>query len=420
MCADAPREEKVRSHPQPSQALPASTDRLAAALRAIGHEERTTEELVALLKRYEAQARRMAPEGFDVRECVTGPILDAVFGRGHLFTKRLKSGLELSLRYSSKIARDFLLSDDPEPDHVWEPQTTRTLLELTRDARHVVIGGAYMGDQAVPVADRLRGRGTVHCFEPSPDSAGLLAENARQNKLHNVVINEIALWSDPRVRLALVGDDAHAAPQVAPDGLATTTLETYGDANGIAEIQLIMLDVEGGELAALQGGQRFLEQPADRAPHVIFEIHGAYTDWSAGITQTDIVRFLTTCGYRIFAIRDYQSNVAMNGSPIELVELDSIHTDGPTHGFNMLAIKRPDALDPTVFRRVRGVSPKLLFHRNPTLHAPLTMATGDVPSSRLEDNLSRGDAATNLAPSAESGSRHFSASQTRSSPPSEG
>lgn len=303
---------------------------------------------------------------------MTGPILDAAVGQGRRLVKRLESGLSLVFHYRSKIARDFLLSDEAVPDHAWEPQTTRTLLELGRDAREVVIGGAYFGDQAVPLAALLRGRGSVHCFELSAENADLLTRNARRAGLDNLIVNRLGLWSDARARLALEGEDAHAAPREAPEGFAATSLEAYAGAAGLNGIDLVMLDIEGGELHALQGGRRFLEQSPDQAPQLVFEIHGAYTDWSDGIAGTEVARFLLACGYTLFAIRDYQSNVAMRGRPVELVELDSIVTEGPTHGFNMLATKRPEALDPAVFRRVRGVSPKLLFHRDPALHAPLS------------------------------------------------
>jgi len=369
---DSPADEPAAAPSSPAPAASSTAEPLEEALRALGESDRSRQELIALLRRHEVRERAAAPSGFDLRERVSGPILDAAVGQGRRLVKRLESGLSLVFHYRSKIARDFLLSDAPAPDHVWEPQTTKTLLELGRDARQAVIGGAYFGDQAVPLAALLRGRGTVHCFELSAENADLLAHNARRNGLDNLVVSRLGLWSDAKARLALVGEDAHAAPREAPAGFATTTLEAYAQAQGLEGIDLVMLDIEGGELAALQGGRRFLEQPPGQAPQLVFEIHGAYTDWSDGIAETEVARFLAACGYTLFAIRDYQSNVAMRGRPVELVELDSIVTEGPTHGFNMLATKRPEALDPAVFRRVRGVSPKLLFHRDPALHAPLS------------------------------------------------
>ena len=168
----------------------------------LGSNQDVRHRIIEILKIFESSAEKGT--GFDVRENVSGPILDAIFGHGRLVSKKLDSGLTISARYTSKIIRDFLMSPDENPDHVWEPQTTRTLLELSRGAQHIIIGGAYIGDHAILVADTLRNSGLVHCFELSPENLTLLRLNAEQNSLENVVINETALWSSSK-RLTLVG-----------------------------------------------------------------------------------------------------------------------------------------------------------------------------------------------------------------------
>jgi FkbM family methyltransferase len=348
---------------------PMSAGDLVDALHELGSRDESRNKLVELLQEFESSV----PVGNDinVRELVTGPIVDALYGYDRPFTKTLSNGIIFSARYTSKIIRDFIMSDDAAPDHVWEPQTTRTLLNLCKDAKNVVIGGAYMGDQAVPLAHQLRTIGTVHCFELSEKNNKLLSLNARQNILDNIVINEIGLWSDENVKLTLDGDDSHAAPKVNTTGFSVTTIDAYGKKNNIECLDLILLDIEGGELAALKGADGFLKQNKEKAPHVIFEIHSSYTDWKNGVENTDIVKYLVKNGYEVFGLRDYNSNVSMAGKPVELVELDGMYTDGPSHGFNMLATKRRSELDPVLFKFVTGVSPKLLKHRDPKYFSPL-------------------------------------------------
>jgi hypothetical protein len=61
----------------------------------------------------------------------------------------------------------------------------------------------------------------------------------------------------------------------------------------------------------------------------------------------------------------------MDDLPIELVPLDSAYLEGPPHGFNLLASKELKALIARHrLRVVPGVSPKLLSHGDPRLHAP--------------------------------------------------
>jgi hypothetical protein len=129
-----------------------------------------------------------------------------------------------------------------------------------------------------------------------------------------------------------------------------------------------MLDIEGSELAALHGARTMLA--AAHAPAVVFEMNRQYVDWSDGLRRTTIGSYLDGLGYELYAIRDYQSNVAMPNFPVELVPADTAYLEGPQHGFNMLAVRDPAILDDPLFRIVPDVSPKLLFHRDPALHAP--------------------------------------------------
>src|SRR5690606_29317993 len=146
---------------------------------------------------------------FDVREEVTGPIVDALHEGVGPLTKRLRGGIDFHFHYRSKIARDFVMSPDAEPDHVWEPQTTKLLVSLGHDKKHVVIGGAYSGDQAILLAHAMKKRGgTCHCFEPNRDQMAMLKRNAQSNKLDNVVFNQLGLWNTDNSHLVLVGDDS--------------------------------------------------------------------------------------------------------------------------------------------------------------------------------------------------------------------
>ncbi len=137
-----------------------------------------------------------------------------------------------------------------------------------------------------------------------------------------------------------------------------------------------MLDIEGGEFAALRGASHYLNQPVGEAPHLIFEVHRNYVDWSDGLENTEIIKYLRNKGYSLYAIRDYQSNMPMGDQPIEIIRPEDIYLDGPPHGFNMLGTKDERILDPKLFRFCSGVSPKLLTHRDPQLHQPLTKTIG--------------------------------------------
>jgi FkbM family methyltransferase len=344
---------------------------LRDALARLGRDPVARDRVVAACIAFEALPEHAATA---VREEVTGPIVDALHRDVGVVAKQLADGLVLEFLYRSKVARDFVLSVPDRPDHVWEPQTTKLVLHLAREASHVVVGGAYFGDQAIPLAAAIAAHGGVcHAFEPDAEQASMLARNAERNGLSNVRVNAVALWDEDGVRLALTGDDAYASGRPAEDGDAappTTTLDTYLDRSGVQEVELIVLDLEGAEHAALRGARRRLELPPGRAPQLVFEVHGSYVDWSRGLERTDVLRFLSDLGYSTYAVRDFQSNRDLGGRPIELVAPDTAYLDGPPHGFNVLATKEPELIEDGPFVLSPGTSPKLLAHRDPALHHP--------------------------------------------------
>lgn len=334
------------------------------ALTAIGRDPEARAAIVAALKAFE----RLPGNRFTtVRDDITGPVVDALHAGAGTLRKQLSNGLIFEFPYRSKIARDFVMSAPERPDHVWEPQTTRLLVRLSRDATHALVGGAYFGDQAIPIAHAMRGRGTCHAFEPDADQAAMVARNAALNGLDNVRVQPLGLWSDSATRLAFVGTDALAATVAAEGGIPATTIDEYAGETGIDRLGLIMLDLEGAELEVLKGASRILDR--DR-PAIVFEVHGAFVDWSQGLARTDIVRFLSARGYTVLAVRDFQSNVALPPGPIELVPIETAWLEGPPHGFNLVALPDPRLLEDPLFRIAPGVSPKLLFHRDPALHHP--------------------------------------------------
>lgn len=342
--------------------------RLQLAMNLVG---RNPELRAALLDFFQKAEGKLVYSG-NVREDITGPIVDALHDDNDVYEKTLSDGTRIRFYYRTKIARDFLMSHDSHPNHVWEPQTTRLMLKLAGEGNgDVLVGGAYFGDQAILVARCIASRGAkIHCFEPNIEQAGMLVENARLNQLSNLVVNREGLWSESNARFRLDGFDSFANTVQAKEdegGFKTITIDDYCAYQG-ARLGLIQLDIEGGELAALRGARKTLIE--DR-PDVVFEVHRHYVDWSNGLEHTEIVRYLVSLGYTVYAVRDFNTHYDMGDKPIELIPVKKVYLEGPPHGFNMLALCDPARLNPPFYRIVEGVSPKLLVHKSAALHHPL-------------------------------------------------
>jgi FkbM family methyltransferase len=320
---------------------------------------------------------RRLQSGTDVnlRESLTGPIVDLLFEEGAALSRKVANGSTFHFRYSSRIAREFVMATEKLPDHVWEPQTTRTVVALSQGRRNVIVGGAYFGDHSIFIAQVLGEGGRCHCFELSTENVAMLRKNIAENAITNIVVNQEALWSTDGTRIELMGEDSHATPGVASSigGITylSRTIDTYIRDHGLDQIDVIMLDIEGGEFEVLNGAKDTLGRRTEVAPALICEIHRNYADWTNGLRSTSLCKLMIDYGYEIFAIRDYQGNQPMGGRFVELVDIDSAVISGPPHGFNLLAVKTRTRLDPKIFRIVHSVSPKLLSHRDPKIFAPL-------------------------------------------------
>ncbi len=333
-----------------------------ADLKKIANDPQQLHEYIQHLKDYESHSQLT----FNVREYITGPMIDCLFEENQMICKKLKDGTRINFYYRSKIGRDFLLSDEDYPDHVWEPQTTRLMRFLAKDSKHFIIGGAHFGDQAILVAT-ANPDCYVHAFEPDDIQSYALNLNILENHLQNISQHHHPLWKLPEVAMCPLGYDAYASYCSTHENthLLSESIDNY--TKDLFCIDVISLDVEGGEFDALLGAHETLQR--DR-PTIIFEVHAHFVDFSKGLSETSIVQYLQNLGYSLFAIRDYNSNIVMPDSTLELIPLDSIYLKGPPHGFNLLALYDMNRLDKHPHRIVEGLSPKLIRGHKNSLHQP--------------------------------------------------
>jgi FkbM family methyltransferase len=327
----------------------------------------------------EAEAASDNPAKF--RKDVRWPLMLALLRDAKTHRVVLDNGLLFDVSPVSRIEEAVLLSPEAHPDHVWEPQTTKLLASLAEGASHVIVGGAYIGDQVLPLA-RVLGRrhpaGVVHAFEPMAEIFQRLRHNLALNDLTNVTCRQLGLWDRSNTALRVEGPAALASSSVdttvsggANPAIRSITIDDYVAENHLDSVGLVMLDTEGGEERGLHGAEKLLSSPWPRAPHVVFEIHRKYVDWSAGLENTPVVRYLAEKGYRVFAVRDIHGNHPMTDQPIEIIPIDRVYLEGPPHGFNVLATKDPTLIERLGLRVVERVSPKLLPDKDPALHHPL-------------------------------------------------
>lgn len=311
-----------------------------------------------------------------MRDDVTKYLVDALFEKDDFKVKATKDGIKFKfpVGVGSKVSREFLLSTPEIPEFAWEPQTTRLLLHLAKNSKNVIVGGAYFGDQSIPIAKLIeKNNGVVHAFDLNEMQCNTLQENASLNHLKNIKSVHSGLWNDSNTYLNLSDTDdlAFATPSSDINKSNTITIDEYVEKNSLGSVDLIMLDIEGSEFNVLLGAKKQLGRPVEDSPNIIFEIHSSYVNWDKGLEETEIVKYLRSIGYEMFSIRDFQGNYDLSNKKIELIPLISTVLEGPKHGFNIVAVKNKELLQDDMFRYCENVSPKYIVHKSPALHHPI-------------------------------------------------
>lgn len=115
--------------------------------------------------------------------------------------------------------------------------------------------------------------GRVVAFEPSPRNLGFLREHVRLNALSNVNILDIAVAEQPGTARFRSSPKATTG-SLAEEGdleVRTSSLDALVQSHVIPPPDVIKMDIEGGELAALRGARKVL---AAYSPILLLATHG--------------------------------------------------------------------------------------------------------------------------------------------------
>ncbi len=181
----------------------------------------------------------------------------------------------------------------------YEARLLRTVLQPGASFWDV---GANIGYFSLLAATVVGPRGQVVAWEPGPEAFQQLQDNIALNNVLQVYALPLAVADqEGTARLYLHGGEADTGATLFQGGarsqyheVQTTTLDTFFRQHGGPPPQLLKIDVEGAELAVLQGAVSLL---ADHSPLLLVEMEEK-TLRLAGLSRQDIVDFLVPLGYR--------------------------------------------------------------------------------------------------------------------------
>ena len=191
---------------------------------------------------------------------------------------------------------------------IYEQDTIRQLAELLRPGMTFVDVGANYGLYTVIPAWKVGPEGRVLAFEPQPDLAELVRENAAMNRLENVTVEACAIGREN-------GMGELVRPSRTNDGAATLKVaageKTFGEAlpvpvrplsavlaeRGIERVDGMKIDVEGAETEVLRGCESVLSglSPPE---FILLEVIDQFLK-RFGSSTAELFGLLRSHGYRI-------------------------------------------------------------------------------------------------------------------------
>lgn len=221
----------------------------------------------------------------------------------------------------------------------YERETTDLCGQLLRSAMTVVDLGANVGFYTLLAARLVGPRGRVYAFEPHPVNLRLLERNIQLNKYDNVTTVPRAVSNFCGATSLVVGNgpgvsSLYSGPLTSAKTMdvETTTLDEFFSSEGWPAVDLIKIDIEGAECAALDG----MSELSARNPGLKLIIEfGVDLMEAAGNTAEDFFEALRHTGFTRF--RDIKRGLRLIDIPSEIPSL--IHRWKASQTTNVLCEK---------------------------------------------------------------------------------
>lgn len=185
----------------------------------------------------------------------------------------------------------------------WEPHVMAVLERVVTPQSICFDVGANLGAITLPLS-RLAWQGHVHAFEANPNAYELLVRNITLNGLRNVTPVNAAITAHTGDTVEIFSTEAqlgcaHMSERLGRTGtreeVKSLALDDY---LGLLHIDFLKIDIEGAEIAALEGARRLI---AAHPPVLVIEYNPVPADWFLGQSRRALYDVLTGL-YRDIAI----------------------------------------------------------------------------------------------------------------------
>ncbi|MBK4728703.1 FkbM family methyltransferase [Oxynema sp. CENA135] len=174
---------------------------------------------------------------------------------------------------------------------------TRFIERYLRPGDSFIDIGANIGIYTLLASSLVGKTGSVHAFEPVPQTVNRLQENVNRNGLSQVEIHSIALGETDSVIQFTVDYDATNHVILSNDISMHNCIEVpckcLDNIVGEKNHTMAKIDVEGWEIPVLRGAYNMLAR--HNPPVLVLEINGSFCRY--GFDSLDVIKYLEKLGY---------------------------------------------------------------------------------------------------------------------------
>jgi FkbM family methyltransferase len=162
----------------------------------------------------------------------------------------------------------------------WEGLIYRAIRPLVTPGSIALDIGAHVGYSTILFADWVGHNGKVYCFEPVPAQVQQIEQNLKFNGYQDrVVVHRFAISDRPglvefyydRTQNTGMGSLIINRAQFYKISVEAVALDFWAEINGLADVGLVKMDIEGAEILALRGMASGLSQHRYRI--LLIELH---------------------------------------------------------------------------------------------------------------------------------------------------
>ena len=191
----------------------------------------------------------------------------------------------------------------------YEPVITQLFEKLIKPGMTVVDVGAHIGYFTLLAAQQTGSEGKVYAFEPDPTNYSVLTGNISNNGYGSVVPVPKAVCDAPGTASFFLHMDtvAHSLyPTTLGRGkstisVETTSLDNFFEQEGWPPVNLIKMDIEGAEAAALEGMKKLIER--NETVYLVLEFIPQIQQ-NAGIDPHELLGKLRELGFTIQVVTE--------------------------------------------------------------------------------------------------------------------